>query len=53
MKIDFSDYTKLDKETYLAFMSFCNENKSYFNEIIGKITVPLKENLEQVVALKR
>ena len=30
MKIDFSNHTKLDKETYLAFQSFCNDNKNYF-----------------------
>ena len=50
MIIDFRDYTKLDKETYLAFQSFCNNNKNYFNEIIGKIYKLLGENLDWLVS---
>lgn len=50
MKIDFSDHTKLDKETYLAFQSFCNDNKNYFNEIIGKIYNSLNKNLDWLLS---
>ena len=50
MKIDFSNHTKLDKETYLAFQSFCNDNKNYFNEIIGKIYHSLNKNLDWLLS---
>ena len=50
MRIDFSDYTKLDKKTYYDFLSFCDNNKNCFNEVIGKISGPLRDNLDWLVS---